>query len=103
MQQKLHDLTCQMHTTRERSLKLMAEKDADIQRLKCELVESPCSSPQPSTPTRSRKNYCSGGSLSSLSEQVSAFTAGGGGGAQYDAREDSLGMFVGDAFYEGVV
>ena len=95
MQQKLHDLTSQMQTTRERSLKLMAEKDADIRQLRSELVESPSSSPQPSTPTRNRKNYrrnISGSSVSSLSEQVSAFTASGA--AQNDSREESLGMYV---------
>ena len=97
-----------MQATRERSLKLMAEKDADILHLRSQLSDSPpsSSSPLPSTPTQLRKNYrrnISGGSVSSLSEQVSMAYAGGGvggvageglgGGAQEEGRVESLGKF----------
>lgn len=58
--QRLHELSSQMHSTRERSLKLIADKDMEIERLKLALLlDAPPSSSLPATPTltQQHKNY----------------------------------------------
>ena len=81
-QLKLQELHVQMQATRERSLKLISEKDSEIQYLRSELQGS---GSLPSTPNLQHKNLVSG-SFSSISEETLPQSS-----TQLYSQENSMG------------